>query len=298
VPVCPGDPSFMDYMLWSARNLNETAGVMGFYTDTDGIWTCENTQHGHGFTDAFGKTGVTWTLLSKRDFSKRMATMVRELGRAGDRGYWMTHCYSKLVPPVHCFADFFWPGEEYTHRLYGNKWFYMDTMDELDYRVQLTNNTSGLVHVLLPEFQRGTKDPTDIEHPQPTESLLAMCAVNDVNTSGSYMHKPTMSAWWGLRGRLGLNEADFTAYWREDCPVKAAGDALASLYLWPDRAAVAIANTSPDEAQVTVEVNLDALGLGGEIAGVDERTGAQLPVQGGRFTATVPGHSYTFVSLK
>ncbi|MBC8871233.1 MAG: hypothetical protein H8E44_17540 [Planctomycetes bacterium] len=299
VPVCPGAPTLVEYEVWLAKKLHEQVGAAAFYTDCDGIWPCENSRHGCGFTDAFGRTGVSWSILGKRHFAKRMATLCRQIRRDGDRGYWMTHAHSKLVPPVHCFADFFWPGEEYTHRLYGNRWYYIDDMPEADYRVQLSGDSSGLVHIFLPEFKRGTKDPTDVDQPQPTASLLAMCAVNDVNTSASYMHLPSMGEWWGIRKKLGLNEAEFIAYWREDCPVQATGAGeLASVYKWPRRAAVAVANRLPGDADVTVRIGLDELGFGSRpVMATDARTGKTVDVSKDRFTVPVRGRDYTFVSL-
>ena len=212
----------------------------------------------------------------------------------------MTHAHSKLVPPVHCFADFFWPGEEYTHRLYGNKWYYVNDMPEVDYRVQLSGRSSGLVHIFLPEFKRGTRDPGDVDQPQPTESLLAMCAVNDVNTSASYLHLPNVEEWWGIRKKLELNQAQFVGYWQEDCPVRTVTEgAIASLYKWPGRFVVPVANRSENDTQVAVELNLQQLGLTGtEILATDERSGAPLTVKNGRFTVPVKARNFTFVNLQ
>ncbi|MDP7253065.1 MAG: DUF6067 family protein [Planctomycetota bacterium] len=298
VPVCPGAPTFVDYELWLAKRFHEQTGAMAFYTDTDGIWPCENRSHGCGFEDVFGKKGVSYTILNKREFSKRIAALCRQFKRDGERGYWMTHCHSKLVPPVHCFADFFWPGEEYTHRLYGNRWYYTDTMDELDWRAQLNSNVAGLPHIFLPEFKRGTKDPTDINQPQPTESLLAMCAVNDINTSAAYCHLPTMIDWWSLRKKLNLNSGKFIAYWREDCPAKAINKkARASVYLWPKRAAVALANISPQKQSVKCKLDLEKMGLAAKVKAVDMRSGKSLEIKDGVIETPIAARSFTYVSL-
>lgn len=299
VPVCPGAPTLVEYEAYLAKKLHGEIGAMAFYTDCDGIWPCENSRHGCGFTGAFGKTGVRWSILGKRQFVKRIATVCRQMVRGGERAYWMTHAHSKLVPPVHCFADFFWPGEEYTHRLYGNEWYYIKDMPEEDYRVQLSGHPSGLVHVFLPEFARGTKNPDDTKQPQPSQSLLAMCAVNDINTSASYMHLPSMEEWWSLRRRLEFNRAEFTAYWRENCPVRAMSErTLASIYRWPDRVVVAIANRLPDDADVIVSVDLDDLGLANrDITAIDERTGKPAQFSNGHLVVPVKGRNYTFISL-
>jgi hypothetical protein len=70
-----------------------------------------------------------------------------------------------------------------------------------------------------------------------------MCAVNDVLCTAAYMNRQSMEEWWALRQRLGLTDAAFTAYWRPNCPVKTQmPEARASVYSWPGRAAIAIAN--------------------------------------------------------
>ncbi len=300
VPVCPGAPTFVEYEVWLAKRLYEQTGATAFYTDTDDLWQCDNSRHGGGVTDAFGKTGVTGGILKKREFAKRMATLCRQIRRGGKNAYWMTHCHSKLVPPVHCFADFLWPGEEYTHWLYGNPWYYIHDMPEVDYRVQLSGKSSGLVHVFLPEFQRGSRNPSELDQPQPTESLLAMCAINDVNTSAAYMHAPSMEEWWGIRKRLRFNEAEFVAYWREGCPVRATTDgAFASAYRWPGRAAVAVANRLPQGQNVSIHVDLERLGLKGQtMTATDERSGKTVSIEDGRLVVPVKGRNYTLVSLQ
>ncbi|NUQ63016.1 MAG: hypothetical protein HUU20_11030 [Pirellulales bacterium] len=296
--VCPGDPSFQEFMLYYGDEFLRRCGVPGLYTDTDCVMACDNPHHGHRFTDQFGKTGVTYTILSKREFAKRMAAIVR--GCPDERRWWMTHSHAKLVPPVHCFADFWLPGEENTHQLRGNKWWYMDTLDDVAWRVEYADHASGLVHEFLPEFIRGTADKTDADGPQPSESLLAVCAVTDVNTTGAYMNRDAMGQWWELRNRLGLIDAEFIGYWEDHCPVKSATEkALVSLYRIRDGGCVIpVTNRLPKPIEVTVTVDLAALGLEGKaVAAVDERTGEKLPIRNGTLTVLVKDRNYTLVSL-
>jgi hypothetical protein len=297
--VCPGDPSFQEFMLYYGDEFLRECGVPGLYTDTDCVMACDNPYHGHRFTDQFGKTGVVYTFLSKRAFAKRMATIVRSF--KDERRWWMTHSHAKLVPPVHAWADFWLPGEENTHFLRGNKWWYMDTLDDVAWRVEYADHASGLVHEFLPEFVRGTTEKTDMDGPQPTESLLAMCAVTDVTTTGAYMNYDAMGYWWGLRKRLGLVDAEFTGYWQDNCPAKTATPkALVSLYKTPSGGLVLpVANRQPDPTDVTVTVDLKALGLAGKtVLAVDERTGQPVALANGTFTVRVKDRNYTFVSLR
>jgi hypothetical protein len=297
--VCPGDPSFQEFMLYYGDQFLRECGVPGLYTDTDTVTACDNPYHGHRFTDQFGKRGVTYTILSKREFAKRMATIVRSF--ADERRWWMTHSHASLVPPVHCFADFWLPGEENTHQLRGNKWWYIDTLDDVAWRVEYSDHSSGLVHEFLPEFVRGTTDNTDTEGPQPSESLLAMCAVTDVNTTGAYMNRDAMGEWWGLRKRLGLIDADFIGYWEDHCPVKTTTPkALASVYKTPSgRLVLAVANRLPRDQEVSVQLDLARLGLKGRtVRATDERTGHAVPVEQGRLNVRVKARNYAFFTLE
>jgi hypothetical protein len=285
-------------MLYYGDQFLRECGVPGLYTDTDDICACDNLHHGHRFTDQFGKVGVTYTILSKRDFAKRLATIVRSF--PDERRWWMTHAHARLVPPVHGFADFWLPGEENTHQLRGNKWWYMDTLDDVAWRVEYADHASGLMHMFLPEFMRGTSDTTDLEKPQPSESLLAMCAVTDVNTTGGFMNRDAMGDWWRLRKRLGLIDAEFTGYWEANCPVKTTTPkALTSLYKPPTgQLVIPVTNRQPQATEVTVTVDLNALGLEGKaITAVDERTGKPLECKDGTFTVPVQDRNYTLVSL-
>jgi hypothetical protein len=185
--------------------------------------------------------------------------------------------------------------------LRGNKWWYIDTLDDVAWRVEYADHSSGLVHEFLPEFVRGTTDNTDAEGPQPSESLLAMCAVTDVNTTGAYMNRDAMGQWWGLRKRLDLIDADFVGYWDENCPAKTTTPkALASVYRTPSgRLVLAVANRLPGDQEASFQLDLARFGLKGQpVTATDERTGKTVRLEQGRLTVPVKGRNYTLVSLK
>ncbi len=294
--VSPASPTFQDMMLYYADEMLREIGAAGLYTDTDGVWACDNEYIGSKFTDAFGRTGVTYTILSKRRFAKRLAAIVRTVG--GERRYWMTHAHAKLVPPVHAWADFWLPGEELTHRLYGDKWFYMDTLDETYFRQEFRGRTSGLAHVILPEFIRGTKDKADGKGPQPTESLLAMCAVTDVTTTGAYLNSDALGVYWTLRHDLGIVDSDFVGYWQAGCPVRTTTDgARVSLYTTERAYILAVANRLPRDNEISLELDLESLALNDKPPARDARTGERLACSAGRIAVRVPRRNYTFVGI-
>ncbi len=294
--VCPGDPSYQDRMLHDAESLLRASDGLGVYTDTDSVFADDNPRHGCGFVDAFGRRGVSWTILKKRRMAKRLAAILRSVG--GERRYWMSHAHSRLVPPVHGFADFWFPGEELTHYLAKNPWYYVEGLAEQAWRAEYRSEASGIVHVFLPEFGRGI-GKREHEERQPTESLLAMAAVNDISVSSAYASREAVGEYWGLRGRLGLVDADFVAYWRSDCPVRALDEyGRASLYRTKRGPVLVVANRDPSEGRIDIQLDLEQLGIAGVLRARDERTGRELAVQGNRLSVTVDPRSYTYVSFE
>jgi hypothetical protein len=294
--VCPGDSSFQDRMLHDAEQLLKSIHALGLYTDTDEVFADDNELHGCGFEDAFGKRGVTWTILKKRRFAKQLAALLRNVG--GERRYWMSHAHARLVPPVHGFADFFYPGEELTGALARDPWFYVSGLDETAWRAEYRGESSGIVHVFLPEFLRGSGKREHIEQAQPTESMLSMAAVNDVNVSAAWTNPEAVGVHWGLRARLGLVNATFVGYWRADCPVRALdAEGRASLYHTRKGPVLVVANRAAAARPLAVSVKPGALGLDGSFRARDERSGRLLEVEGERITVPLDGRTYTYVSL-
>jgi hypothetical protein len=293
--VCPGDPSYQTRMLHDAKKLVEL-NVIGVYTDTDEVFADDNGRHGCGYHDAFGRSGVSWTIFSKRRFAQRLATVLRDAW--GERRYWMSHAHTRLVPPVHGFADFWYPGEELTGALKGKPWLYMDGLDDEYWRIEFGSRSSGIVTVLLPELSRGD-DPKHLKTPQPTESMVAMAAVNDVIVSSAYSNAEVVGEYWGLRKKLDLIDAEFTGHWEPGCPVRATSPrAQASVYRTGKGPVVAVMNRTPEPRTVEVALDLAALETPGATQARDARSGASLPIEGGRVSVPVGGRSYTYLTLR
>jgi hypothetical protein len=293
--VCPGDPSYQARMLHDAKGLVEL-NVIGVYTDTDEVFADDNERHGCGYHDAFGRSGVSWTVFSKRRFAQRLATVLRDAW--GERRYWMSHAHTRLVPPVHGFADFWYPGEELTGALKGKPWLYMDGLDDEYWRIELHSGSSGIVHVLLPELSRGD-DQKHLKTPQPTESMVAMAAVNDVIVSSAYANAEVVGEYWGLRKKLELIDAAFVGHWEPGCPVRAVTPrTLASVYETGKGPVVVVTSRTPEPRTVEVTLDLVALDAAGATQARDARSGASLPITDGRVSVPLAGRSYTYLTLR
>ena len=296
VGVCPIDPDWQERLLFDADRLLHEVRALGIYLDTDEVFADDNPRHGCGTTDAFGRRHATFGFLGKRRFAKRLATLVREAG--GGRRYWMSHAHTRLVPPVTGFADFWLPGEELTGLVSKNPEFYVDGLDETSWRVEYRGESSGIVHVLLPQLERAA-GRTAVAGPSHTEGLLAMAAVNDVNVSSAFTHLATTGEYWGLRERLGLVGAEFTGHWAPDVPVRAlAPDARASLYRTTQGPVLVVGSRSAHTPAVEVQLDEAALGLRPGFVAKDERSGRTLERRGDRVTVPLGAHRYTFISLR
>jgi len=131
----------------------------------------------------------------------------------------MTHSHTKLVPPVYALLIFGCRAREHgstarqqvvVHRHAGRRGLAGGIRRPLQ-RPE---------HMFLPEFVRGTADKADLDGPQPSESLLAMCGRPDVNTTGG-LHEPrSHGPLVGTAQATGPDRADFIGYWEDNCPVK------------------------------------------------------------------------------
>lgn len=300
LPVCHAS-SYTDMMAYYAVKLVGEGKASSIYTDMDRLVPCENGLHGCGFTDAFGRTGGTFHILARRDFYKRLLTACRNSTDGLLPGMRMSHCHDYVVLPYHSFNDMFHPGEQFSHLVGRNDWFYTDELDPVAWRVELSGKASGINHVFLPNFVRGSGRQTDYDRPELAESLFAMTVINDVWPAGSYLNREATEEFWDIKKRTGL-ELDETVsfpYWRDDCP---AGTAVrkthAAVYVTPRSVLIAIANRNPAPTDVEVTLDLEALAIDArEIVALDERTKENVPITGGKFSVPVKARSYTIVSI-
>jgi hypothetical protein len=145
---------------------------------------------------------------------------------------------------------------------------------------------------------RGSKKPEDRERPELAESLFAMCATSDVNTSAAYLEPGAVAQWWAVRERADIADAQFIGFWRDDCPAEALTDrALASAYLGDDAVIIAVTNRLPEAVDVRVRVDLEALGPGADATATDLRTEETLPFEGGVVSVPVGARSYTYLEI-
>ncbi len=301
VPVSQAS-SYTDFLTWQAEQNFKNHSINSIYTDMDRLLPDENAYHGSGYrNDVFGRSGATYDILERRQFYKRLLTICRNAENGIGMGMRTTHAHDTLVLPYHGFSDMFYPGEQYTHFLYKNPFYYIKDLEQETWRVELSGKASGINHIFLPEFIRGTKDKNDYNRPELTESLIAASLLNDIHMSGCWNNREAVEEIWKLKKRTGIDrdEAEFIAYWRKNCPVKSSTpEVKVSVYLLPGKAALIISNFNEKPQTAKLRVNLRKLGLKTPLAAIDERTGMKYSVNNGEFSVPVKGWNYTIVTLK
>jgi hypothetical protein len=291
--------SYTDLLMWQAQELTKYPGVTSFYTDMDRLVPSANPLHGGGYVnDAFGRSGVSYCIVQRRQFYKRLLTIARNSPNGS--GVYMAHGHDALILPYHAFADMFYPGEQYAHETFKKPYFYITDLDPVAWRVELASKASGINNVLLPQFERGTGDKQHRKVPEYTESLIAMCLVSDVVMSASWCNDPAMEQYWETRINTGIDsdEAEFVGYWTEDCPVKAGTEnVLVSVYRLPGKIVVVAANRNEQPTEAKIALHVEKAGLVGELKITDERTQTQLTLADGSFVLPMKGYNYAIVTI-
>jgi Concanavalin A-like lectin/glucanases superfamily/Carbohydrate family 9 binding domain-like/Glycoside hydrolase 123, N-terminal domain len=295
--------SYTDYVMWYTNKALDQLPTANIYTDMDRLLPDKNNYHNSGYKDdAFGRSGVTYDILGRRGFYKRLLTICRNhKNHNGSYGKRWNHAHDAMVLPYHAFNDYFYPGEQFSHNLYKNDWFYVNDLDPKAWRYELGNRSSGISHVFLPQFIRGSKKKSDEKRPELADSLITIGLLNDVVISGSYCNQGAVEEYWALRkvsGITGPNVKSF-CYWEKGCPVKAIGNrAHASVYKTSRGAAIGVGNFLGKAQTVKVKVDLAKLGLAGKKLTVkDLRSGKVLKLKNGSFSVPIKSRNYTIVTL-
>ncbi|MFH0795665.1 MAG: glycoside hydrolase domain-containing protein [Candidatus Omnitrophota bacterium] len=305
-PVCAGAKSYTDYLRWQAHEILSRLpeASYGIYVDIDGLYFCGNQNHGCGYTDAFGRKGLTTPFLQTREYYKRLLAICRHTPKP--KGFLWLHQHDYLVLPYDSFGDLWFPGEQYSLGVYTNPWFYMETLDPVAWRVELSGRASGIEHVFLPQIRLGPDVNSDFNEYREDkisimESIITMLFLHNIPFSNIFSHVPTGAAYWDLRDRLGCDTATFLAFWEEGCPVQTKQEkALASIYYFPGTKAICVVgNLSSEDKNVPVTIDLNKLGLNRQnLIGKEERTGQPVEIKENKFTVTVKSHNYTVVSIQ
>jgi len=293
--VIPGRPhnyspvkSYQDYALWHLRRWFQSCNIDGVYLDDVFPVPSENLINGCGWVDEQGVTHAGYSLFSAREYVKRMAIMLKGLGRKP--GIW-AHTTNTPCTPYLGFADMFFDGENFgfpdpgiERPDYIDRWPYerLDRFRACSYTKQF-----GTVPVRLVR---------NIDRKLDANSAAALVLPHDIFF---FTADHTYFVWALSRFGIWEDDVEFFPYWGSRRLVDLETDRpkiIASSWRRQDRMMLIVSNLGDDDARVGVKVTAEGIPPGRDIAAVDGVTQKEVAIADGRIEALSVGrHDYRLI---
>ncbi|HCU35852.1 MAG TPA: hypothetical protein DGT21_10470 [Armatimonadetes bacterium] len=267
-----------DCLVWMLDRMIDEYGLDGIYLDGHG-WTCNSSMlNGFGYLDDEGKVRPTATILQTRALLRRIATLFHEHGK---QMFFEHHSTWLLAGPVDPYTNVHMTGEYAAQRANENTPFPEDF-----FRIENTGIQWGIpVDVLC--YRMGLWDRYVANcliygaRPQSPLGSFAAC----------YPYAP-LSPLWHACDDMGLADAEWIPYWKAEGLVSTdTPQCRVSLFRHPRNGILLIAgNISHEPTQVTVTLDLEALGIdGGAAVEAINKPGAELRLDGGVLRLSMAG---------
>jgi len=304
VDFCSQSLALQDAVVHSlARRLDEY-GDDGVYLDGTG-WIeppCYNTLHGCGYRGKDGSIHPTYRTFAERELMKRIYLVVK---KRRPMGIIDVHHSFGQNPAALAYADVLWTGEHWWHlRETGAKDGYISAELPLDmFRAEFTGRQIGIAAETL-AYRLG-----------PQMKVAAISLLHDIpvrpSTTGlDQMQKDfargmdpfaVMVRIWRLRERFGAREAEKLYYWHNQDFVRVSPEkCYATLFKHPRNGVLAfVSNLRPDAQTVTVEFNLDRLGLSGrQVEALDGLSDQAIPFAAGKISVPLDSENWLYIWLR
>ena len=241
----------------------EVPELDGIYFDIMHIKNCDNSYHGCGGVDAFGKKYTSSIALNLRSYILR----IQKIHQTHKRLFCL-HAHSAFFPFVHDLSDAWLPGEELFSTIEKNpQWGYLEVISPEAYQSAWNNEIRGVAInciVQLERIPRVLKLPSPIADVMRSDEYalhsLAPGLLYDFTYSafGSERQGHPLFKFWRLRKAVKLNEAKFHGYWVE--PVASSAPVVkASWYSWNKKSPVSfmlcVVNTGRDAIQTGLKID-------------------------------------------
>ena len=237
---------YQNLMLYRIREAILETGMDGVYLDgTVNAKKCTDELHGCGYIDREGRRRGTYNGFANREFLKRLHTLMYQL--KGDRGVVDLHMSVTYNAPAAGWATSLWSGENLVADPYAFR-----ALPPLRFRMAYTGANIGV--------------PSELLHFTMNTGYRAAAALAMVHGVPVRPHDAEdiddIAALWRQRERLGLDEAHFIGYWKEECPVVAKTPGVyVSCYLRQDGSVVAMVVSNLTAERQTVELSARREGL-------------------------------------
>jgi hypothetical protein len=242
IMVCYGG-DYSQVMLDRVAFVMDEYGVDGIYTDSTYIpQDCANEAHGCGWRDENGELHTSWPVRKLREHVKKLYEVVHSRG-----GIVEAHQSSCCSPMLLAFADSYFDGEHIQHLFASQSGSLMNT------------------GAMRSEFS-GVNFGVNFQFLSITKTYLEGCGImllhngcTKVYGSNGMDRVRQASEIWNTLDSFGADDAVFTGYWQDSCPVSVgSAGVLASAWTRHDGAVLAVAVNMTDSPVHT------ALSVGGE----------------------------------
>ena len=285
--------SFQDYIINNQQTLYKHPygnRIGEIYYDHCGTVECRSENHSCLFKDKFGREIYPNEMLSKRKLIERTVALAHRNGRTvmchGQRSYYPFQCGM---------ADYWFPGEQHTVAIKRNIWCYTDEVPDEIYQSEYNRDILGIGVVILPAIGYHENKTLAYRTPGPTESMLAMLALNDIESGSFYASSKVMIKFWNILEKYKVNspETECYLYNKNNGIVSSNPDVRVTYYKCPDNKYLLIlSNRTAKEQKAVIDVSV--IGKGNfELA--EEWTETVLNAQDGKFEITVPARNLRIV---
>jgi len=280
--VCRGADSLIEYWLWKWKEILDNnpdfaRRISGIYMDTCQPAYCVNTLHGCAVRNRQGELRGKYPLLAAREYQKRLYVLMQ---KEHPEYRLVQHQSSAIHMQQLSFIHQLVSGENSGHAggaairrdcsYYNVPWFTFEGLQS-----EFMGWNLGFFPIFLPQPFRiigGTKgDPekaVKILGPEgipASEHVIGMLLAHDILIWGSYMNLLPFDRVAAVKKKFGWDrQVEFLPYWNNDEYVTLATSAepvKCSLFKRPGKVLAVIVNNSSADAEVTLKLNLAALGI-------------------------------------
>ncbi|MBQ6471812.1 MAG: hypothetical protein IJJ33_07505 [Victivallales bacterium] len=257
--------------------------------DLIGNGQCGNPLHGCGFTDRFGRSISSFTLLCKRELAMRTLAFVHANNRTLD-----LHCQNLFSPFIHGMCDTWSTGEQLDAVCNRDLFGYTDLVPEIVYRTEFNRDLLGVRVIASPQLsQAGRGFVHRDENIFYSEAMLSEFLVHDIEFQAIWMHQAPARKVWDIyeKYRMGDPSVKCWRYYEEGNPARSlVPEIRVTTYRTPRAHLLVVSNGHKEHCEAVIDVSL--LRRQGETF-AEEYANAEIKEDGeGRLKLKLPPRSF------
>ncbi|MCF6174306.1 MAG: LamG domain-containing protein [Victivallaceae bacterium] len=289
----PSDPSmaYADYKLYNLKQLltHPAERYAAIYYDLAINFISRNKYNGMLFKDKFGRTIPRYIIMGLREILKRSMVLAHSLNK--DTLY---HDHSYYNPLYDSFADYWYPGEQYTALMNKHKspYVYSDIISDDIYKTELNSTMKGSAILFLGNLKRANRAYGTREQ---TEAYLTKLLLNDIQMSIAFEDGSVINKVWGIKLKYKLDTAAVILFDAKNNAVKSSNPQVkVTYYKCADgRYLLMIGNVSKQAQTATIDISK----LKQPALVRDEYQDKNIVVKNDAFKVTIPARNFSIIGF-